>query len=656
MISIFIYLAKASVLISLFFIAYYLLLKKETFFISIRSFLLAGILTAFIVPLITYTKTVWVTPQPLPEMISSGNVIVQTNTITENPVFELNWSDIAIGLYVIGVVFFLGRLFIDILKIYKLLTSQKAVKEGKYKFINSDVVTSPFSFFNYIVYNASLLQPEELATIIVHEKVHSRQLHSLDMIISQLACVFLWFCPFAWLYKKQIAQNLEFIADAEAVKSIPDSKIYQKTLLKITLQPECIAITNHFYQSLIKKRIIMLNKQQSKKRNFWKFAVVLPALAAFIYLYQVEVIAKEKKQLVERSITVIPENTTLQTNDIAVGSELSYPLATVFVVDKDMTEATMKQRKQMYKDLFDADVYFENIKRNKNNEIFEIKVSVKDKKHIKAYPVYEVISDDDEPIHSFTLNIEKETAVADNVIYFTSKNGSGATTTFNKPEPKESKKDLNEYVENAMKKEKKLVVINGVVQTEDNIVFKDKKEISIIELSGEEAVKKYGNIAKNGALEFITSDFDPESEDRKTIVTSTTTTKINTDINTSITDNVKQMNASPYRTVTVTTLRDDDGNLIANDGKSLYFVINSTTTDIQLNNYKEDLEKGGISVSYSDIKRNSTGKIIAIKISLSDNNAKSKASGSWDVKKSDQAIPDIYIGKIKGKLTVSATK
>lgn len=389
----------------------------------------------------------------------------------------------------------------------------------------------------------------------------------------------------------------------------------------------------------------MLNKQQSKKRNFWKFAVVLPALVAFIYLYQVEVVAMEKHQLIETPTAPIPEKTTVHTNDIAVGSELSYPLVTVFVVDKNMTAATMKERKQMYKDLFDADVYFENIKRNKNNEIYEIKVSVKDKKHSKAYPVYEIISDDAEPIHTFTLNIEKETAVADNVIYFTSKNGSGATTTFNKPEPKEPRKDLNDYVENAVKKEKKIVVLNGVVQTEDNIVFKDKKEISMIELSGEDAVKKYGKIAQNGALEFTTSDFDPGSEDRKTIVTNTITTKVNSDINTSITDNVKQMNASPYRTVNVTTLHDKDGSLIPNDDKSRYYVVNSTTTDIQLNSYKEDLEKDGITVSYSGIKRNNLGKIIAIKISLVDQNANSKASGSWDIKKSDQTIPDIILVK-----------
>lgn len=40
----------------------------------------------------------------------------------------------------------------------------------------------------------------------------------------------------------------------------------------------------------------MLNKNQSKKRNSWKYAVILPALTGFMVLFQVEVVAQEKVQ------------------------------------------------------------------------------------------------------------------------------------------------------------------------------------------------------------------------------------------------------------------------------------------------------------------------------------------------------------------------
>lgn len=38
----------------------------------------------------------------------------------------------------------------------------------------------------------------------------------------------------------------------------------------------------------------MLNKNQSNKLNFWKYALVLPALVTFMFLFQIEVIAQEK--------------------------------------------------------------------------------------------------------------------------------------------------------------------------------------------------------------------------------------------------------------------------------------------------------------------------------------------------------------------------
>jgi hypothetical protein len=39
----------------------------------------------------------------------------------------------------------------------------------------------------------------------------------------------------------------------------------------------------------------MLNKNQSKKINSWKYALVLPALVAFCVLFQVKVVAQEKE-------------------------------------------------------------------------------------------------------------------------------------------------------------------------------------------------------------------------------------------------------------------------------------------------------------------------------------------------------------------------
>ena len=293
----FVYMAKASGLIALFYAAYHIFLRKETFFVSNRWFLLSGLGTALALPLVFFKKIVWTTTSPIQEVsVIDANQLQQlqetpfafSNTIT------FSWPNLIFGVYIAGVVFLTIKLLLNIIQLKQIIKNQSVIKEGQYKLIDTPRVNAPFSFFNYIVYNSAILQPNELESIICHEKAHSRQYHSADMLIGQLTAILFWFNPFAWLYKSSISQNLEFIADAVATKQINDSTDYQKTLLKVTIQLQYISITNNFYQSLIKKRIVMMNKNKSRKANAVKYSLVIPALAAFMLLFQVKTIAQSK--------------------------------------------------------------------------------------------------------------------------------------------------------------------------------------------------------------------------------------------------------------------------------------------------------------------------------------------------------------------------
>ena len=198
----------------------------------------------------------------------------------------------------------------------------------------------------------------ELENIIEHEKVHSDQNHTMDVLISRVFCVLFWFNPIIWLYKKAILQNLEFIADSEAAKKISDKKAYQYTLLKITTHESCVAITNHFYQSLIKKRIVMLNKNQSKKWNYWKYYAILPALVAFVLLFQIKTVAQEKERKEAQEIT-------------AKGDSVI-----VFKIKKTTTDQELKEMTVKLKKEHDVDVVVSNVVRNSKNELTAIKVDI----------------------------------------------------------------------------------------------------------------------------------------------------------------------------------------------------------------------------------------------------------------------------------------
>jgi hypothetical protein len=352
--TLFIFLVKSSGLIGMFYLSYFILLRKETFFNSNRWFLLAGLITSVVLPLVVFTKIVWV--DPILTTIDWSQIPVTTPV--ENEAFEINWYLISTIVYSIGILGFLVKFAFDFYSLSKVLNGKTIQHQADFKFINVTENIAPFSYFNYIVYNSSLYNEMELENILEHEKVHSTQNHTVDVLFSRLFCVVFWFNPLVWMYKKAIVQNLEFIADSEASKNISDKKAYQLTLLKITTQENCVAITNHFYQSLIKKRIVMLNKNQSNKRNSWKYAVVLPLLGAFLFFFQVKVVAQEK----ESGQTEIKLEKIDKTN---------------LIITKNTTDEEIKEHCEQIKKMYNIDLSFFNIKRNSNREIINIESKFK---------------------------------------------------------------------------------------------------------------------------------------------------------------------------------------------------------------------------------------------------------------------------------------
>jgi hypothetical protein len=354
--ALFIYLIKSSALIGMFYVAYHFLLRKETFFTNNRWFLLAGLFTSVILPLLVYTKTVWVNPTPT--RFDWSNIPASATAPIQNDTFEINWYLVLAMTYAIGIALFLLQFAFDFFSLTKVLKNKTIQQQADYKFIDVAENVAPFSYFNYIVYNSSLYTQSELENILEHEKVHSAQNHTIDVLISRFFCVVFWYNPFVWLYKKSILQNLEFIADSEASKKIADKKAYQITLLKITTHENCVAITNHFYQSLIKKRIVMLNKNQSNKWNSWKYALVVPVLAAFMLYFQVKVVAQEK--------------------NYAAKTELIE--ASQVVICKTSSDDYIKESCDRIKKEHNIDLKFFKIKRNSKGEILSIEGTFDDNK------------------------------------------------------------------------------------------------------------------------------------------------------------------------------------------------------------------------------------------------------------------------------------
>ena len=128
------------------------MLRKETFFNSNRWYLLAGLISSVVLPLIVFTKTVWVEPTPIN---FDWSKIPVTNTV-ENDAFEINWYLVSAIVYGVGIVGFLMKFALDFYSLSKVLKGKTIQKQADFKFIDVTENVSPFSYFNYIVYNSSL--------------------------------------------------------------------------------------------------------------------------------------------------------------------------------------------------------------------------------------------------------------------------------------------------------------------------------------------------------------------------------------------------------------------------------------------------------------------------------------------------------------------
>ena len=452
----------------MFYLAYYILLRKETFFNSNRWFLLAGLITSVVLPLIIFTKIVWVDLSPTTFDWSK----IPVTTSIENDAFEINWYIVFGIVYSIGILVFLMKFAFDFYSLFKVLKGKTIQQQADFKFIDVTENVSPFSYFNSIVYNSSLYSETELENILEHEKVHSTQNHTIDVLISRLFCIFFWYNPFVWLYKNAIAQNLEFIADNEASKNLSDKKAYQLTLLKITTQENCVVLSNHFYQSLIKKRIVMLNKNQSNKRNSWKYAAVLPLLGAFLFFFQVKVVAQEK--------------TTPKSENETKTEAIDLP---TFKVEKDLN--TLSKGKEIYI----------NGKKSNQEELDKL-----DPNEIKSIAVNK---ETDKPTLMIdTKNAFKPVKITDKDIYI-----DGVKSTNDEYSKLDKnfidKVDVNTFentVRITTKVEKPLIFLNGI-QTESNFKIDDiptDQIASVNVLKGKAAEGKYGSDGKYGAIEIST--------------------------------------------------------------------------------------------------------------------------------------------------------
>jgi Zn-dependent protease with chaperone function len=340
--TVFIYILKVNALLVLFYLVYQFALSKETFYKQSRWFLLSGLFVSLILPFVTFTKIEYIEVKQVIEeslgVVKISKEVIQEPLLTNQEIVFLIYGIICFG--------FLIKTVFDFIKLFKIINISNSEKRNKLVYVNTNLVHTPFSFFNYIIFNSDVIHPTELENIIKHEEV--------DTLAAQFFIILFWFNPIVWLYRKSMVQNLEFLADNLAIQHVSDKVYYQRTMLKVSTQASNISIVNTFNQSSIKKRIIMLNSNQSNRKNIWKFGIILPFVTTFMLLFQIETIAQEK--FVEEAKT---------------STDMSSSISSI--ITKNLTDKDLDELEKIFSDEHQT-LTISNVQRNESNEIIAIKL------------------------------------------------------------------------------------------------------------------------------------------------------------------------------------------------------------------------------------------------------------------------------------------
>ncbi|TFH26387.1 MAG: M56 family metallopeptidase [Bacteroidia bacterium] len=334
-----IYLLETGICLSLLYLAWWLFLRKETYFNFNRIFLVGSIALALLVPVLhlslsippgstlenparrvvrfrsSYEVLIGILDADFgaePRSVHSvsgegqaGEVFGEGGTIPaeQNHGATLNkdtdpsrsgsrlsginngLSNILLIIYIGGVAYFFARFVYLAVRLYLLAKRNRVSRQGGFRMVEIEEDISPFSFFRFLFINHRSFNESELPQVLEHEKAHIRQKHSMDHLFAHGLAVFQWFNPFAWQMRKALKTTHEYIADQQVIDRGIERLDYQALLLKQVIGYHSVELVNNFNLKPIKQRIAMMNKNRSGMPAKLKATLVAPFAILVFFLF-----------------------------------------------------------------------------------------------------------------------------------------------------------------------------------------------------------------------------------------------------------------------------------------------------------------------------------------------------------------------------------
>lgn len=328
---------QSSAALALFYMMYWLLLRKETHYNANRFFLLLAVLCSSLLPLFPLQYTVFIDAGLKSTNVFSeiGNAFKEIKPYS-GEIFSLSHTigfvDILFIAYLLGATLFSLRLLIQSLALVKLSLGEKNKTIDGFIIVENEKYALPFSFFNIVFINPKFHKQDVLPEILAHEKVHIREKHWVDLLIIELLTVIFWFNPIIWFFEHSIKLNHEFLADQGVISKGTHIGKYQALLVNQLMGMQIIGLTNNLNYSINSNRLKMMTKQKSPKIKAIKLVWAMPIIALLLFAFaepNYQLSLAEKSENTAENIS--PQKVTLLTGKVVDENENAIPGVSIIV-------------------------------------------------------------------------------------------------------------------------------------------------------------------------------------------------------------------------------------------------------------------------------------------------------------------------------------
>lgn len=303
------YLIESSICLAAFYTFYWVVLHREKLLNINRFYLLASVAISLIIPLLSIETSWTLFPSSESTALVSAPTEGQVALDQSKPIFS-------IGLvYGLGLAISLLVLIIKLVVLRRKLGKVFSIKRKHIEIVEIEGKDA-FSFYNTIYIGKELAQDQNLKEqVIAHEFAHIDGKHTLDTIFFELLKCFYWFNPFSYFYFKSAQLQHEFIADQFVLKK-SDTKVYERSLLQLTLLKINPSLVASFAQHPIQKRLQMMKTLNSNIMKRLKPLFALPVLGALVFaLACTEEVSPESNEIVFEE-TEIPVDSDAQVSKV----------------------------------------------------------------------------------------------------------------------------------------------------------------------------------------------------------------------------------------------------------------------------------------------------------------------------------------------------